>query len=544
MTSNATKYDELARSIVALPKLLTPDQNRAIRNKTGGALTSALNAAFALAIAAGASSVWCADGEYKLDGAGVQIAAPLKLECPGPTKCIFRQTNASGNGISFDYPSLLQGGGMRGATVEAGAGWQTSGFVGVGSTGVGISATNINNLAVFDDLAVNNFDYSVTVKGCFGTHWHNVRALFFTHRGLQVDKSTIGIGADNQFIAWKASNFNFAGVNTASRGVDVVNSGGDTFISMRVTSTANSFVIAPGATDQVLYCHFTDCFGDTAINDCWRIDGTNGKVWENTFTACWGAYSTDGSGLFTTGANLKGLQWNGGQLRENGVNGWQHGGGVNVTLDNVRIVHNSKKTTNTSAGVAVAGGVSEWVLNRCRIGNDGTSTVVQGNGVEVGAGLSENFFVTNNDLRSPGSGKVGLVNGSSLLNWVVGPNLPLQSVGNNASLAVPLQGTLATAAAAVTSLSLGAFRSAKASVVSRFFVAVNDAPSSGQSFTYTLWVNGSATSMTGAISGTNTSVTVTANPQIIGNTDKVELKVTTSASAAVTAHAFYILQEP
>jgi hypothetical protein len=51
--------------------------------------------------------------------------------------------------------------------------------------------------------------------------------------------------------------------------------------------------------------------------------------------------------------------------------------------------------------------------------------------------------------------------------------------------------------------------------------------------------------MTGVISGaSNTTVAVIANPQVLSKNDVVELRVTTSGGAAVTAHSFYITQEP
>ena len=543
MQSNASKLGESNYLTVRLSKYLTKTQNRAIRLKTGLDLTSALNTAFATAIAEGASSIELQDGEYVISGSGIVLTSPLVLIGTGPTKCIIRQTNASGSGVSFDYSTLKQGGGIRGITVEAGAGWQSSGFAGSGSTGVGILVKNANDLFFAEDFAVNNFDYSILTQGCYQTRWQNFRVLFFTARGIQVDKSTLTQGAGNLFAKGKVSNFGFTGVVNGSRGIDLQDGGGDFFETIDVTSCGNGVVVAPITGRQVLYPRFTNVLADTSVFDNWLFDGTNGKVWEVTCTACWGAYSTDGSGLKTQGSNLIGLQWNGGQLRENGLYGWINGGGSSLHLDTVRIVHNSKKTSNTTAGVVIAGGVSNWVLSNSRIGNDGTSTAVQADGIKIDAGVSQDFIVSSNDLRNPGAGKVGLANGSSTLSWITTGNLPLQAVGNNVSDSVSLNGTKDAVSEDATT-SLGKNLVFRSGVLSQFYVKTAAAPGVGQSFTYTVYVNGSSTSMTAVISGTSTEVSAIANPQTLTKNDAVELRVTTSSGAAVTSHSFYLSCEP
>jgi len=543
--SQALSNVQKLRDIVDATLFLTPAQARDVKSRTGLlAVSTALTAGLASAAAAGASEAYFCSGNWTLDGIGVQVNSPIILRGAGPQKTILRQTSANGNGVTFAYASLLQGGGVTGMTVEAGAGWMTAGFTGVGSTGVGIAVENANDLFVANDFGVNNFDYGITVKGCYQTRWQNFRVLFFTARGIQVDKSSLTQGAGNLFTHAKVSNFGFSGTVNASRGIDLQDGGGDYFTTLDVTSCGNGIVVAPPTGRQVLYARFTDVLADTCVFDNWVFDGTNGKVWETSCTACWGSYSTDGSGLSTTGANLVGLQWNGGQLRENGLYGWIHGGGASIQMDGVRIVHNSKKTSNTYAGAVIAGGVSGWAIRNCRIGNDGSSSFVQADGIKIDAGVSGDFIISGNDLRSAGSGKVGFANGSSVLNWIVADNLPLQAVGNNTSNSVALTGRLATAAAGATT-SLGTSLIAQTYVLSQFYVKTDSAPGVGQTFTYYVYVNGTITTMTGVISGaSNTTVAVIANPQILSKNDVVELRVTTSGGAAVTAHLFYITQEP
>lgn len=549
MTSNAIKLDTVTRDIVALSKYLTPAQNRAIKARTGTAMTSALNAAFAAAIAAGAASAWCADGEYTLDGNGISIASPLIVEGTGPTKCIFRQTNPTGAfGIRFAYATLLQGGGLRGITIEAGDGWQTDGYQGSGCTGVGLALDNCNDLFKADNFQVCNFDYGITVKGCYNTEFGGAgsRVLYFTQRGVQIDGSpnlTSGgnpvVGAGNTFTIGKISNNGFTGTNTGSRGIELLSSGGEFFVGkIDITGCANGVVIQPPAGRQVAYAHFTTVLCDTSLYDAWLIDATDGDIVAVTCNGCWGAFSTDGAGLKTMGANLDGFEWNGGNLRENGFQGWVHSGGSNVWLDGVQIASNGKKTSNTYPGVQVAGGVSNWGVTDCRIGNFASGASPQAEGIKIDSGLSQNFTILGNDLNNAGAGKVAIANGSSLLNWTISGNLPKLAVGNNSSDTVETNGTATSTASATFARTLAG----TARVARTIRVSTSAAPSAGKSFIYTLWVDGVAQAFTLTISDANTSGSAT-GAIIISAGSLYELRLTNSGSPSAADHYWSVVAE-
>ncbi len=535
------------RDIVSVFDWLTDAQRADVRARTGAlgaALAVALNAAVPAAIAAGATDIWFPSGSYVINNtSGLVTVDPVVLRGGGPQKTIIRQTNSAGDGVSFAYPTLKQGGGIVGMTVEAGAGWQSGGFQGVGSTGVGIQLQNANDVFLSQNISVNNFDYSITVKGCYQSTWENFRCLYFTQRGIQVDVSpTDGtIGAGNRFAFGKVSNFGFAGTASGSFGVELRAGGGDFFGPfIDITGCGSGWVIKPPTGQQVLYASFTECYGDTSVFDNWVFDGTDGKVWATTCTACWAAFAAGGAGIKTLGSQLDGLQWNGGNLRENGHQGWIHSGGSNVYLDGVFVMSNGKAASNTYPGVQIAGGVSDWAVTNCRIGNGMSSLTTQAEGIKIDAGLSQNFVISNCNLTAPGSGKVPIANGSSLLNWEISGNLPKLAVGTNTSDALPVTGTQTSTIAATFART----KASRSAVISEFSVTAGAAPGGGNAFIYTVWVNGVAQPMTGTMSGSDTTLTVTANPVPITKGDIYELRLTNTGSPSTTDHVWYVLGEP
>jgi len=95
------------------------------------------------------------------------------------------------------------------------------------------------------------------------------------------------------------------------------------------------------------------------------------------------------------------------------------------------------------------------------------------------------------------------------------------------------------------SYSLGAacFEIGKQCEILRVWVACDTAPGAGQSFTYTVTVSGTSTSMTGSISGASSFQTTLYNstPAILVPIDAfVSISLTTSASAASANHRYYI----
>ena len=494
-------------------------------------------------------------GIYKIS-AELSITSPVILCGDGPKASVIRQTSATANGLNFNFSSLVQGGGLFDLSVEAGAGWITSGFQGTGSTGIGIRVKNSNGKFVAKNYGVHNFNTSVSVNGCYYTWWSDAEHLYATTSTLVIDTndglSTGTLGAGNSFTDSKYSNFGFTGTNTNSVGIKLLASGGDFFRGLDVTTFNNAVLTQPTTGKQVLYSFFDSVLADTCLADSWVFDGTNAKVWSMQCVGCWGAFSTNGAGLVTKGANLDSVRWTGGRLRENGLQGWSHQGGVNVELVGVEIAANSKLSSNTYDGVLVAANVSSWGIESCRIGNYASMLTGQANNIAIAAGTSQSFRIVGNDLSNPGAGKVPLSNGSSTSNFVILNNLPIQNLGTNTSSRIALNGGSAGTPAAGGTYYLGAAGSYAAvnanpfvivtpKVVTGFYAAVSAAPGSGQSYTYTVYKNNVATSMTGQISGAASfSVLVTTNAFTVAPTDLVTMQLVTSASAALAIHFFAI----
>jgi hypothetical protein len=515
-------------------------------------------AAIQTAIDSGAAKIYLSKGIYKVSSE-LLIAAPVLLMGDGPKASVIRQTGSTANGLNFDFPSFVQGGGVIGLSVESGFGWVSGGFQGSGSTGIGIQVKFCNGKFLAENYGVHNFDTSVVVAGSYYTWWTNGEHLYAKTATLIVDTSdglsTGVIGAGNSFVESKYSNFGFSGDNANSIGIKLLASGGDFFRGIDCTSFKNGVSVKPTTGKQVLYSFFNNVLADSSTEDCWVFDGTDGLVWSVECVGCWGSYSTNKAGLLTKGANLDSVRWIGGRLRENGRQGWSHEGGKNVQLVGLEIAANSKLTSNTYDGVLIAANVSSWGISSCRIGNYASSLTGQANGITISAGTSQNFRIIGNDLSDYGVGKTPIANGSSLGNFLVSNNMPLQAAGNNSSSRIGFNGGSAGVPAAGGTYYLGAagsyasvnanpFVVAIAGLITGFYAAVSTDPGAGESFTYTVYKNGVATAMTGAISGSGSfSVSVIANAFTVDPNDFVTLQLVTSAGAASSIHYFSIYFE-
>lgn len=521
----------------------------------GDGVTNDTTAIQAAINAAAGRAIYFPSGIYLINAA-LTVAVPCVLFGDGPAKTVVRQTNATANGINFAFPSLVQGGGVQNLSVEAGAGWVTSGFQGSGSTGIGIAVTNSNGKFYATQFGVHNFDRGLQINGSFYPFFSDFEVLYCTTYGVNIAKSGATIGAGMWLSSAKISNFGFSGTNTASIGIKHDAGGGEFFEFLDVTTFNQGILVKPAPGDQVLYGFWSNVLADTCISDCWTFDGTDGLVWSTQLTGCWGAFSTNGAGLKTLGTNLDSLRWNGGRLRENGTNGWQHSGGNNVNVLGAEIASNSKLSANTFAGVQIDAGVSQWGIEACRIGNYASGLTGQADNINIATGASNNYQIVGNDLRNAGAGKSPMVNGANGATRVIANNIPLQAAGVNATAAVALSGGSASTPAAGGTFFLGAagsyasvdanpFTAITLGVVTGFRVAVTVAPGAAQTFTYTIMQNGVATSMTGAISGAASfQVIVNSNAFVVAAGDRITMRLVTSAGAALSLHNFAIVLEP
>lgn len=503
--------------------------------------TAVIQAAINNLAALGPVTLFFPKGTYKISTAiTTPTGAIVHLSGDGPNSTIIRQDSATLGAFIFDC-NFAQAGSVRGMTIKGNS------VTGTGSTGIGLDVDRCNDNFTVERVDISNFGTSMRARGCWGMYVRQFRFLHFQNHGMRITAGSSGnVGGDVQLSHGKISNNGFTGNNTASIAILSEASGGDFFADIDITVTNNGVVLRPVAPNNVLYNFFTNLLADTCIGNCWVLDSTNGKVWSIHMTNVWGSYSTNGSGLVSTGTQTDDVVIVNSRFRENGLNGVYLGTG-GIRFNACAIASNSKLTTNTYDGVSVDVGVSDWSFNDCKIGNF-TSSVVQGNGIAISAGASQNFQIIGCDLRNPGPGKSPIANGSTSANYLTRNNLPLQSAGVNRNsgggIGLNSVGTIAAgltryigAADALTNVGDAPYVTPRPGLVSQILVQVNAAPGGGQTFTYTLYVNGVASAMTGSIAGAATfQAVIQAPPVPVGAAQTLALQVVTSAGATVTQH--------
>lgn len=367
----------------------------------------------------------------------ITVSSPIVFVGEGSRVSWIRQTNATASGVRWIGP--MRGGGIRHLTVQAGAGFVGSNFSGVGSVGVGVLLTDVYFFNA-DDFAIYNFDFGLVKNatplngGSWTNKFTNFDIRFFSGDGIQIDPTSTfagaNIGGDNFFSKFVISNVGFTGSATGSTCLHIFASGGDMYDTGDISSCAIGVNHTSMIGSSIVAGKFSNIYSDTNIDAAWVFDGTNGLIYDFDCNSCWGSYTTNGPGLITRGAGLTNFKWNGGELLENGTNGWHHEGGSNVYVRSASIARNSKLLTNTSAGVLIDANVSSWGVQGSIIGNFGPTVAwEQAEGISIAAGTSNDFTVTGNDLSNPGTGKVGFANGSTGTRTQVSLNLPISQNG-------------------------------------------------------------------------------------------------------------------
>lgn len=361
--------------------------------------------------------------------AQISISYPLLLAGHGRPNTIIRQTNLTANGVVFDLAPGEFGGGLCDMVVESGAGFQSTFFNGAGSAGVGIVSSNARVNLTLENFAVYNFSYGVVEKsdvasgGSYGVIIHNFDLRYFTGDAIQID-TTGDVGGDRDISHGNISNGGFAGDATSSCGIRWSQSGGDYASTIDITGCAFGVAVVPQAGKVVGALDLNNIRCDTCINDAFLFDGSLGLIDTPQLTDCWGAFGGQ-AGLHVKGANVKGLNWTSGRLRENdGPGAWLEGG-VDTTINGAMVASNSKVTPFANPGVKVSGGVSKFKIQNCRIGNFASSLTGQAESIKIEAGISTEFVIEGNDLSNPGAGHAELVNLSVSANYIIKDNLPI-----------------------------------------------------------------------------------------------------------------------
>jgi len=513
---------------------------------------AAFNAAAAALNTQGGGTLFVPRGRYFFsDRFALPTNAKITIEGEGQSATVLRFASSAAGGVRFVFDDFVTtGGGVRALTIESGAGYECAGFFGEGSAGTGLEVIRANDNFVTEDLGINNFATGQALLGCFNTRHRGIKILFCKDTGLLIDSSTPGIsgrviGASNAYWGYKISNLGFAGDNSASVGYRIRATGGEYMVSLDVTSFNKGFRLDPRTGDAVLYVFGSQLLADACDTNGWEFDGTDGNLWSCHFYDFWSSFNTD-HGVVLTGANLQDIQmW--GRVRENGKHGilaqtgnWYWRGGT--------ISHNGRLTASLYDGVNIQPGVSDWAVQNSVIGNDGQSLVSQqNNGIKVEVGASNRYIITGNTIE--GNTALTLDDGGSGADKVIEGNFPRVIPGLNFSGALYYSSsTAASAPAAGSTAYIGtsvstlynpvAWRAPRDGVFSELRIYPEAAPGAGETFTYTLFVNGTATGLTGVVSGDSEFSLVVATPAVsVSAGSSFAIEIVTSSGAAVTNHS-------
>jgi hypothetical protein len=361
----------------------------------------------------------------------IDVTSPIVFQGQGQKSTVIRQTDSSASGIRFLYPGEIPGGGVKDLTIEAGAGWLTSGFTGAGSSGIGLVVQNINGNFTAQNFAIYNYGYGVIVTattgsgGAWGGVFTGFDVRFIANSGIQVNcNAGADSGGDRYFSDGVVSNNGYAG-GSVGVGMEWCKSGGDHAYTIDITSFGIGVKLSPAnGSDNMLYTSFRGVLSDTSAVHNWVFDGTNGKILGIQLVDCWSGFSTD-TGVVFTGANIDDVQWTGGKVRESGTYGIELRDGSNIRFNGASIAANSRlhASPGNYPGVQVSAGVSNFMFVSNNIGNFASGTFNQGDGIVIASGASDNFIIVGNNLLNAGSGKTGIVNGASGTNACVRSNL-------------------------------------------------------------------------------------------------------------------------
>jgi len=507
--------------------------------------TAGIQRCIDFAILAGQKSIYFPAGVYKLTAA-LSIIYPLVLHGDGVGATFLLQTGAAADGVYFNYASYQVGGGLFDMSIHAGSLYNTA----TGSTGKALRVRKVNGGFTANRFDTQGFAQGVNIKECFYPSIHDFQTLYCQDAGVCLDSPGLGMASAGITISdGKLSNFGGTMNNTVSMGLKVLQAGGLYLTNLDLTVFNRGVVCAPSGGDSVLYVFCDGVLADTSVLTGWDFDGTSGAIAAVEMIGCWSAYSTNGIGVRVRGT-VDDVSWIGGRIRENGKQGVSLESGTNVQFVGTRIAQNSKLADNTYDGVTVAAAMGNAQFVGCRIGNFSSGlTTTQANGIYVTAGYAASLQIVGNNLSNPGAGKSGVSNHATPEPLMVG-NFPLQS-GFNPPVNQIVQLTTVAAVAAFATTYLGvnaenateaatAFRVARAGIITEMRFWSDTAPVGGETYIYTLRVNGVDTAITSITTGAATD-SYSFGAVAVAEGAKLSVKLVVSGAAVATRHEGYLI---
>lgn len=190
-------------------------------------------------------------------------------------------------------------------------------------------------------------------------------------------------------------------------GIRIVQCGGLWLSNIDVTGCySDGIIVTPGSSQSAncVWCYNVE--SDTNGGYGWNLTGA-GNINNMQMVNCWGSSNTL-SGLIANSAGVNGLLVIGG----NYINNHQHGiylfNGYNVTINGALAAYNSQGSTATYHGICAYAGFSNFIITNCTSGQAGQvlGTNVQGWGIFIAAGTSNNYLIRTNLLPANFSGTI------------------------------------------------------------------------------------------------------------------------------------------
>ncbi|RQV56087.1 glycosyl hydrolase family 28-related protein [Burkholderia cenocepacia] len=195
-----------------------------------------------------------------------------------------------------------------------------------------------------------------------------------------------------------------------------------------VSGTGNAIQFAPGNGQKAIFGFFDTVLADSTTGIGWLFQPSGtGAVGNIMCTKCWSAGSTGIAGVYVNGANVNGITWDAGIVRNNQQHGIWLNAGTNVTINSSQIFNNSLAGSGSYQGIVVSSGFTGFTITNNISGQGGYDAIAGGTNKQAYGLLINSSSTTNNFIvmgnRFPGNVTAGSNNGSTGANQVFTNNL-------------------------------------------------------------------------------------------------------------------------
>lgn len=383
---------------------------------------------FQAAANSNAATITIPAGNYKLSGL---ITIPA-TKCPmfegaGISSTTITQTSGTAGGFFFNNGAsqfMCGGGGVRNLTLKG----STSTFT-TYSTGTAI-AVNGGGYLSLTDLHIEGWQTGISFNNTHNTFNGRISMQFLKGAGIEIGgDDAYGAPSGNTWDGIVIGNTGATFDISGSTGMTIYQSGGDFIRNVDFARMGYGMTITPRAGKQVAYIWLDSALFDTSVNDGLFIRAQDGSfIYSINAVNSWSAFN-DGFGIFTEAVGtgkLDSFRWIGGRIRQNKKAGVVFNPGTQrAALQNSEVSNNGRTTTpGTWPGVSVAPGVNYFQITGNTLGNFAPAdTPSQGTSIQIQAGASDHYVVTQNVCFAPAGGASCITDGGTGTDKAVAQNV-------------------------------------------------------------------------------------------------------------------------